>query len=163
MLERGEVVPYSGLIYDLTPEQSLYASYTDIFKPQTAVDRTGKVLDPVIGKNYEMGWKGEFYEGRLNASAAVYLIKRDNFAEDDTGVPIPGVANSTASRAVKGAETKGIDLELSGEVADGWNVHTGYSHSRTENAHGDRLTGLAGNYRHYGAPRNAALNVRYDF
>lgn len=242
--ERGEVVPYVGLIHDLTAEQSLYASYTDIFKPQTARDRTGKVLDPVTGKNYELGWKGEFYEGRLNTSAAIYLIKRDNFAEDDTGFPIPGVANSTASRAVNGAETKGIDLELSGEVADGWNVHTGYSHSRTENAQDTRLTpqlpletfrlwstyrmpgewerltlgggvnwnakqsllttrntritqedyavaslmaryklsdnmaatlnvenlfdkkyyaGLAGNYGHYGAPRNATLNLRYDF
>ncbi|MFJ4387385.1 TonB-dependent siderophore receptor [Pseudomonas sp. NPDC089408] len=242
--ETGEVVPYMGLIYDLTADQSLYASYTDIFKPQTARDRTGKVLDPVTGNNYEMGWKGEFYEGRLNASAAIYLIKRDNFAEDDTGFAIPGEPNSTASRAVSGAQTKGIDLELSGEVANGWNVHTGYSHSRTENAQGDRLTpqlpldtfrlwstyrlpgewqrltvgggvnwnskqslvttrstritqedyavaclmaryklsenlaatvnvenlfdkkyyaGLAGNYGHYGAPRNATLNLRYDF
>lgn len=242
--ERGEVTPYAGLIYDLTDEQSVYASYTDIFKPQTSRDRTGKVLDPVIGQNYEMGWKGEFYDGRLNANAAIYLIKRDNLAEEDTGFSVPGVPNSTAYRAVSGAETKGIDLELSGEVARGLEVHTGYSHSRTEDANGTRLTsqlpldtfrlwttyrlpgewerltvgggvnwnsqqslatryntritqedyavaslmarykisehlaatlnvdnlfdkkyyaGLAGNYGHYGAPRNATLNLRYDF
>ena len=39
-----------------------------------------------------------------------------------------------------GAETKGVDLELSGEVLPGWNVFTGYSHSRTEDADGNRLT-----------------------
>ncbi|WP_410480881.1 TonB-dependent siderophore receptor [Pseudomonas plecoglossicida] len=242
--ERGEVTPYAGLIYDLTAEQSVYASYTDIFKPQTSRDRTGKVLDPVIGQNYEMGWKGEFYDGRLNTSAAIYLIKRDNLAEEDTGFGVPGVPNSTAYRAVSGAETKGIDLELSGEVARGLELHTGYSHSRTEDANGTRMTsqlpldtfrlwttyrlpgewerltvgggvnwnseqslatrystritqedyavaslmarykisehlaatlnvdnlfdkkyyaGLAGNYGHYGASRNATLNLRYDF
>ncbi|CAM3748184.1 Ferric-pseudobactin 358 receptor [Pseudomonas reidholzensis] len=241
--ERGEVTPYAGLVYDLTAEQSIYASYTDIFKPQTARDRTGKVLDPVVGLNYEMGWKGEFLEGRLNSSAAVYLIKRDNLAERD-GLFLVSGSTDNAYRAVSGAKTKGIDLELAGEVLPGWNVHTGYSHSRTEDASGTRLTpqlpldtfrlwttyrlpaewdrltvgggvnwnaqqsmktsyntrivqddyavaslmaryklnanlaatlnlenlfdkhyyaGLAGNYGHYGAPRNATLNLRYDF
>ncbi|WZB68677.1 TonB-dependent receptor [Achromobacter xylosoxidans] len=50
--------PYAGIVYDLTPEQSVYASYTDIFQPQSSQDRNGNVLDPIVGKNYEMGWKG---------------------------------------------------------------------------------------------------------
>ena len=33
-----------------------------------------------------------------------------------------------------------VDLELSGEVLPGWNVYTGYSHTRTEDADGVRLT-----------------------
>ncbi|MFJ4345341.1 TonB-dependent siderophore receptor [Pseudomonas sp. NPDC089401] len=142
MKERGVVTPYAGLVYDLTPEQSLYVSYTDIFKPQDARDANGQVLDPVVGKNYEGGWKGEFYEGRLNASVAAYLIKRDNVAEFAGSRVIPGTANQTEDyyRGVSGAETKGIDLELGGELSQGWNVQAGYSHSRTEDADGARLT-----------------------
>ncbi|MFK0033510.1 TonB-dependent siderophore receptor [Pseudomonas monteilii] len=244
MRETGEVTPYTGLVYDLTPEQSIYASYTDIFQPQSSQDKNGQVLAPVIGKNYEMGWKGEFYEGRLNASAALFVVERDNFAELDPGQITP--SRTSAYRAVDGAKTKGFDLEISGEVAPGWNVQAGYSHARTEDADGKRLNtqlpmdtlrlwttyrltghwdkltlgggvnwdssksltfadldnakakdedyavaslmaryqvtdhfaatlnvnnlfdekyyaGMAGSYGHYGAPRNATLDLRYDF
>ncbi|MBH3392839.1 TonB-dependent siderophore receptor [Pseudomonas putida] len=137
MKEHGVVTPYAGLVYDLTDEQSVYVSYTDIFKPQSNIDASGKPLDPEVGKNYEMGWKGEFLNGRLNANVAVYLVQRDNFAEETTE-PAPNGGN--AYKAVDGAETKGVDLELSGEVLPGWNVFAGYSHSRTEDAAGNRLT-----------------------
>lgn len=140
MTERGVVTPYAGLVYDVTAEQSVYVSYTDIFKPQSARDRSGKILEPVVGKNYEMGWKGEFYEGRLNASVAAYLIKRDNVAEADGIVENNGGEEETAYRAVSGAKTKGIDMELAGEITPGWNLQGGYSHSRTEDAEGTRLT-----------------------
>lgn len=139
MTERGVVTPYAGLVYDLTAEQSVYVSYTDIFKPQSSQDSSGKVLDPVVGKNYELGWKGEFYEGRLNANVAAYLIKRDNVAELDAGQTVPGTGND-AYKAVSGAKTKGLDLELSGELTPGWELQAGYSHSRTEDAQGQRLT-----------------------
>ncbi|MEN5037930.1 TonB-dependent siderophore receptor [Pseudomonas sp. TWI929] len=136
--ENGVVTPYAGIVYDLTAEQSVYASYTDIFKPQSSQDVSGQTLEPVVGKNYELGWKGEFYEGRLNANAAVYLIQRDNFAVEDGTNKTPDL--NQAYRAVSGAETKGIDLELSGEVLPGWNIQTGYSHSRTEDSDGNRQT-----------------------
>ncbi|MFP3863929.1 TonB-dependent siderophore receptor [Pseudomonas capeferrum] len=139
MVERGVVTPYAGIVYDLTNEQSVYASYTDIFKPQNNVDITGKPLDPEVGKNYELGWKGEFLEGRLNANIALYMVKRDNLAESTNEV-VPDSGGLIASRAVDGAETKGVDVELSGEVLPGWNVFTGYSHTRTEDADGKRLT-----------------------
>lgn len=138
MKESGVVTPYAGLVYDLTAEQSVYASYTDIFKPQSSVDISGKPLDPEVGQNFELGWKGEFLDGRLNANIAAYLVQKDNVAES-TNETIPGT-DIIASRAVDGAETKGIDLELSGEPLPGWNIYTGYSHTRTEDANGNRLT-----------------------
>lgn len=138
MHERGEVTPYAGIIYDLTPEQSVYASYTDIFKPQSNLDRNGTVIGPVIGSNYEVGWKGAFYDGRLNASTALFLVKRDNLAVEDSGEIVQGTLDQQAYKGAKGTETKGIDLELSGEVLPGWQVMTSYSHARTEDADGVR-------------------------
>lgn len=139
MRENGKVTPYAGIVYDITPNQSVYTSYTDIFKPQSSQDRNGNVLDPVVGKNYELGWKGEFYDGRLNASAALFKVERDNYAEVDTGYNVPGTT-SNAFKAVDGAETKGIDFEVSGEILPRWNANIGYSHARTEDASGTRLT-----------------------
>ncbi len=90
MRARGEITPYAGIVYDLTPEQSVYASYTDIFQPQSSQDRNGNVLDPIVGKNYEMGWKGEFLNRRLNTSVAIYRSQKDNVAELDAGYTVPG-------------------------------------------------------------------------
>ncbi|WP_455924671.1 TonB-dependent siderophore receptor [Pseudomonas putida] len=129
----GEITPYAGIVYDLTPEQSLYASYTDIFQPNSVSDINGKVIDPQVGSNYEVGWKGEFYDGRLNANAAIYHVKRDN-ATERAGT----ISGISYYRAISGTETNGYDLELSGEVLPGWSVSGSYSHSRTENADGVR-------------------------
>ena len=52
---RNVFTPYAGLILDFTDFLSAYASYTSIFNPQTARDRTGRYLDPVEGDNYEGG------------------------------------------------------------------------------------------------------------
>ncbi|MGY1488469.1 TonB-dependent siderophore receptor [Methylobacillus pratensis] len=130
----GEVTPYAGLVYDLTPEQSVYFSYTDIFIPNNVTDINRKVIEPQIGSNYEVGWKGEFYDGSLNANVAIYQVKRDNTTEL-AGYHSP---DRPYYRAIDGVETKGIDLEIAGEVLPGWNVSTSYSHSRSENADGVR-------------------------
>ncbi|RSE78981.1 TonB-dependent siderophore receptor [Achromobacter denitrificans] len=138
MRARGEITPYAGIVYDLTPEQSVYASYTDIFQPQSSQDRNGNVLDPIVGKNYEMGWKGEFLNRRLNTSVAIYRSQKDNVAELDAGYTVPGTDNS-AYRAAKGARTTGIDLEVAGEILPGWNMHAGFSHAKSEDAQGSQL------------------------
>jgi outer membrane receptor for ferric coprogen and ferric-rhodotorulic acid len=65
MEENAVFSPYAGIIYDLNEQLSVYASYSDIFKPQTAMDRTGSVLEPIIGANYEAGIK----EGNFSTNA----------------------------------------------------------------------------------------------
>jgi outer membrane receptor for ferric coprogen and ferric-rhodotorulic acid len=132
----GEVTPYAGLVYDLTPQQSVYISYTDIFQPNNVTDIDHKVIDPQVGSNYEAGWKGEFYNGRLNANVAIYQSKADNATE------VAGYHDSGTAyyRAVSGVKTKGIDIELAGEMLPGWNVSGSYSHTRSEDADGTRRT-----------------------
>lgn len=56
--EKGVFTPYAGIVYDLDNNWSVYASYTDIFQPQTNVDASGQTLDPILGNNYEIGIKG---------------------------------------------------------------------------------------------------------
>ncbi|MFP3526134.1 TonB-dependent receptor, partial [Pantoea sp. SIMBA_072] len=73
---------YAGLVYDLDTHHSVYASYTDIFKPQTSKGLDSKVLDPVMGENYEVGIKGEYFGGALNASIAVFQIDQKNRAQE---------------------------------------------------------------------------------
>lgn len=125
--DKDAFVPYAGLLYDINENYTAYVSYTGIFNPQDKQDRNGNWLDPLEGKAYEAGIKGEFLEGRLNASAAVFQINQDNLAQDDVGYLVPGTLNQ-ASRAANGTRSRGFDLEVSGEVSPGWNVAAGWSH-----------------------------------
>ncbi|WP_338001256.1 TonB-dependent siderophore receptor [Pseudomonas brassicae] len=78
------VTRYAGLVYDLNQTYSVYVSYTDIFSPQGVVDTRNAPIKPITGKNYEAGIKGEFFDGALNASAAVYRIDQQNRASITT-------------------------------------------------------------------------------
>ncbi|MGO4779511.1 TonB-dependent receptor, partial [Lysobacter sp. 2RAB21] len=115
----GILVPYAGAVYDLNDNLSAFVSYSSIFKPQSNQDEQGRRLDPLEGRNYELGLKGEFYDGRLNASAAVFRLDQDNYP-DPTGGRTP--SGGIAYRALPGVRTEGYELELSGQLRPGWQI-----------------------------------------
>lgn len=117
MKENGVFTPYAGLVYEVHPNVSLYASYANIFQPQTAQDEQGRTLAPEQGNTYEVGAKGEFFDKRLNAGISHFWMKTKNTAEESGGLT-PG--GDTAYRAVSAATRRGWELELSGELARGW-------------------------------------------
>lgn len=118
--------PYAGLVFDINDTYSTYASYTEIFQPQTLKDRDGSYLDPVDGKSYEVGVKGAWFDNRLNASLAVFRIEQDNVGQA-TGEPVQGSPNEFAYRAARGTVSRGFEFEVNGELAPGWNATFGAS------------------------------------
>ncbi|MGC5700771.1 TonB-dependent siderophore receptor [Pseudomonas sp. NFXW11] len=128
--ESGRFVPYIGAVYDLNDNFSAYASYTDIFMPQESwnKDRNSTLLNPDEGQNYELGLKGEFFEGRLNSSLAYFEVHETNRPVPDDAynnqTPAP---NNYAFKGAK-AVTKGYELEVSGELSPGWQIQAGYTH-----------------------------------
>jgi outer membrane receptor for ferric coprogen and ferric-rhodotorulic acid len=127
--------PYAGLVYDLSPQTSAYASYTDQFKPQTSRDRNGNYLDPLEGKSYEAGLKGEFMDGKLNASAAVFRTEQSNFAVADVGYFVPGTTNP-AFRTAQGVTVKGYEMEVNGDLARNLNLSVGWTRFSARDADG---------------------------
>jgi outer membrane receptor for ferric coprogen and ferric-rhodotorulic acid len=124
------------LVYDLDDTYSLYSSYTSIYQPQMSKDANRQLLDPVQGNSYEAGIKADYFGGRLNARFAVYRIEQDNIAEYVSGVDAESVY-----RAVQGATTKGFEVELAGELSEGWNISAGYTYNHTRDTHGDYVYG----------------------
>jgi outer membrane receptor for ferric coprogen and ferric-rhodotorulic acid len=129
--ETGEFTPYAGIVYDLNREWAVYASYTDVFEPQTARTTSGSVLKPVIGSNYEIGLKGELLDGRVNTSLAVFRYDQENRAVNDvaSGFACDGWYCSTASGKVR---SQGIEAEISGEVLSGLQLFAGYTYNTTK-------------------------------
>lgn len=127
---RGEFTPYGGLVWELTREVSLYASYTEIFKPNTERDYTGKVLDPRVGWQTELGAKGEFYEGKLNASLALFRIRDENRAMEDTDPShVCDTWNGLCSKASGVVQSQGWEAEVSGSPLRGLDVLAGYAYT----------------------------------
>lgn len=136
--EHGIVTPYAGVVYDLNDVYSVYASYTSIYQPQTYKDASGMTLAPVEGDSYETGLKAAYFDGRLNASLALFRIEQDGVAEQ-TGTN--AITNEGIFKAVDGTTTKGVELELAGELAEGWNLTAGYTYARTRDKDEQRIFG----------------------
>jgi outer membrane receptor for ferric coprogen and ferric-rhodotorulic acid len=136
--EHGVVTPYAGVVYDLDDTYSLYASYTSIYQPQTYKDSNGSTLAPVEGDSYEAGLKAAYFDGRLNASLAFFRIEQDGVAES---IGTNALTNEGIYKAIDGATTKGVELELAGELSDGWNVSAGYTYARSRDADEQRIYG----------------------
>lgn len=130
-----EATPYVGLVWDVTKDVSVYASYTSIFNPQNVKDRNGDYLDPMDGKNKEIGVKGAFMDNRLNASISLYETYQDNVASYLEGVLTP--SGEQAYEGLDGVTAKGVELEISGEVAPGLNLFFGASTQSITDGNGD--------------------------
>ena len=127
--------PYTGIVFDLTDNLSLYGSYSSLFVPQSQKDEHGSYLKPVTGNNLEAGIKGEWLEGRLNASAAVYRTRKNNLATAAGRDP----SGNTYYRAANQAKTHGWEIEVGGRITPEWQIQAGYSQSKTRDQDGSRL------------------------
>jgi len=122
------VTRYAGLIYELDDHHSVYASYSDIFTPQSNKGTSGNPIKPIVGKNYEVGIKGEYLGGALNASLAVFRVDQENRAVQ---VFVPNCPQSSCYDASGEIRSQGIDLELQGALTDNWQIGGGYTYART--------------------------------
>lgn len=123
-----EVTPYAGVVYDLNETYSAYASYTEIFKPQNQQDVGGGILDPMTGESYEIGLRGEYLDGGLNASLALFDMTQENraYAIPDQP-PTCQQQNRTCYEAAGEVRSRGIDAEVTGALTPDWQFTAAYT------------------------------------
>ncbi|PPU35682.1 TonB-dependent siderophore receptor [Xanthomonas sp. CFBP 7912] len=135
-----EVTPYVGLVYDIVPDVSVYASYTEIFNPQNYRDKDNNLLAPVEGSNLEAGIKAQLLDGRAMATAAVFEAKQDNFAVRDMTQPEGALPDGTSAFiGVDGTKSRGWEVDFNGEILPGWTVNGGYTHVKVTRAPTDAI------------------------
>ncbi|MGU9828502.1 TonB-dependent siderophore receptor [Pseudomonas sp. LF242] len=131
--ETGEVTPFAALIYDLDENLSVYASYADIFQPQSSYATIdGAALKPQIGDNYELGIKGEWFEGRLNSSLALFRAVQKNTAETDYLSVCPTSSDGYCYSDTGKTRAQGVEAEVSGELLERLQVFGGYTYTQTK-------------------------------
>ena len=129
----SRTTPFAGVVWDFAQDYSLYASYGGIFAQQTQLDVAGAPLDPVEGTNAEAGIKGEWFGGRLNASAAAFRVDQDNLA---LALPFDPALGRTAYTG-EDARSQGVELEVAGELGDTWSLAAGYTRLDVEDGDGN--------------------------
>ncbi|PZU11837.1 TonB-dependent siderophore receptor [Sphingomonas sp.] len=149
--KKSRFLPYAGVTLDLTSNISAYASFTTIFNPQTQVGADRAVLAPIQGKNLEGGVKGEWFGGRLNASAAIFQTRQNNTAE---AAGFDTTLGQTIYRGVD-AKSEGIELEFGGRLTDEIQATGGYTIMRVR---GENDTPV----RTFVPRQTARLNITYS-
>jgi len=114
--------PRVGLVYQPIQPLAFYASYSRSFQPNTLTQTTatGEFLDPEEGEQFEVGAKAELFNGQLAATLALFNISQTNIAATDPNNPqfVVPIGEQTS---------RGIELDVTGEILPGWNILAGVS------------------------------------
>jgi iron complex outermembrane recepter protein len=114
--------PRFGIVYQPIPAISLYTSYTSSFTPPGgsfffSVDSS---FEPERGNQYEVGVKADLND-RLSATLALFDLTRTNVTTED-----PNRRNFSIQ--VGEQNSRGVELNLAGEILPGWNIFAGYAY-----------------------------------
>ncbi|WP_256573078.1 TonB-dependent siderophore receptor [Pseudomonas sp. CC6-YY-74] len=148
--------PRAGLIYKPLDNLSFYTSYSIAYVPRAgeqlaSLSASNRSLDPEEFTNREIGVKWDINE-RLAATAALYHLERTNVATSDPSDP-------SRSILVDGQLVRGVELSLTGNLSDAWQVTGGYAYQNSEM----QTPGFEGNEIAQ-VPRDSfSLWNRYDF
>ena len=152
--------PRGGLIYKPFAENfSLYANYSIAYVPRAgdqlaSLTLSNASLKPEEYRNYELGAKWDINPD-LSATLAFYQLDRFNAAVTDPN-------DATKLFLVDGQRSRGIELGLSGNITDQWQVMGGYAYQNAEYTKSLSTTALAGNNLAQVPEHSFSLWNRYD-
>lgn len=121
-IDASKVTPRVGASYSITASSSVYAVWDESFIPQAGASFDGIKFKPVTGNNKEIGIKKEWLNGRWMASLAAYEITKNN-------VLAPDPVNQYFSVQLGQTKTKGIELDVRGELTTGLNITANYAYT----------------------------------
>ena len=102
-------VPRINLTYKFDPDRLLYATYSKGFRPG-GVNRTAQAgIGPYQAdflKNYEIGWKTQWFDHRLRWNGAVFWEDWKNFQFSFLGLNSVTIIQNGGSARIKGVENE---------------------------------------------------------
>lgn len=117
--------PRVGLVYQPTDFLSLYASYSRSFLQNLGTAFDNRLFKPERGTQYEVGLKADLLNRRLSTTLAFYQITRSNVLTADP-------ANPNFSVQTGEQRSRGIELDIAGEILPGWKIAAGYAYTNTK-------------------------------
>ncbi len=113
------------MVFNVNEALSLYGNYSRSFVPNDTVDDTGRTFDPEEGRSYEVGAKYDIAPG-LYANLALFDIEKKNVVTTTT------VGGESVSDAAGKVGSQGIELDITGRIAERWDMIATYAYTHTE-------------------------------
>ncbi|MFT3761513.1 MAG: TonB-dependent receptor [Pseudoxanthomonas sp.] len=150
---KGKITPYAGVVFDVTPDITAYASYTGISKANFSDgggligeengrwprDRHGNSLPPITGNSLEVGTKAALFDDKLNVQLTAFRMEQKNLPVDDPDAldengnrirffdPLASAYVYPQKADVDGLISKGYEFNIAGQVSERVNLMLGYS------------------------------------
>lgn len=142
--------PYAGIMYHLTPNVAAYASYTDIFNPQSDVDIHHRPLTAAHGESFEGGFKTEWLDKKLDITAT-------GFHGQQAGLATYAGSFTNGQSYYTGVDTfvTGYEFEITGRLTDQWTIEGGWTQLWIDD-------GAGGNPRPYLPGQSLKLATTYS-
>lgn len=125
--------PKAGIVYEIIKDKfSVFGNYQNSFKSNGYYTsdnlNTQTLSDPERANQFEGGFKGSLFKGRVNATLSYYNIKVKNTVlptnEAVTGVPFSYVENQAGK-----LKSEGVELEVNAYLVKGLSLVGGISYN----------------------------------
>lgn len=110
----------AAVMYNFDNGIAPYLSYSESFLPVLTTGPAGQLLNPETGVQYEVGVKYQPLGWNALFTFAAFDLTRDN-----VGVYVPA---ATYYEQIGEVKSRGIELEGSMSLADGWNLRAAYAY-----------------------------------
>ncbi|MFN3630714.1 MAG: TonB-dependent siderophore receptor, partial [Casimicrobiaceae bacterium] len=137
--DRWVTTPGAGVVYNLSPTASLYASWAQGFTVQSAPSCTKTALPPLETNNKEVGAKFDLFDTKLALTVSVFDLLLSNVTRYDVTADCFNVR--------KGQRNKGLEVDLQGQVVPGLSALLNYSLTTIKDV-GDPTAVVSGQPRH---------------
>ena len=118
---QSRVSPQFGVVYEASDYVSVYGAYGENFRPLSGADANGDGFEPNQSTSTEVGVKFPLNDGALFGTVAVFKVQQDNMLVVDD-------ATAFTYAAIGEAQSKGIEIDLTGELTDTLEVWASYAY-----------------------------------
>ncbi len=159
-LKQNVFLPRLGIVYALTGNMNLYATYNKGFDPFEASGQAqvfNSPFKPLISELYEGGVKGNFFDNKLAASLAIYQLTVQNVAVNANNISNPNLFVQQGQN-----RSRGFEAEAVGNVLPNLSVLLSYAYDEakvTKDKDPSQIGVTVAN-----APRNSSASwIKYSF
>lgn len=120
-LTGSAATPRAGLLWHPESWVSVYANYARNWGPSNGYPMAnGGLVPPTSAHQTELGAKFEAWGGRLTSTIALYDLTKTN-------IPTPDPSNPCCFIVTGAVRSRGLELDIQGELSRGWNLIVNYS------------------------------------
>jgi iron complex outermembrane receptor protein len=158
----SDTTPQLGASFAVLPNVTVFASYSESYRPQLGVDELGNAFPALTGEGYEGGVKVEMLDGKLVGTVSYFDLTLTGLIRTDFSFVKPD--GTTGGNFASGKEqSKGFDLDLVYSPLPNWQTVIGLTLLDTEVIDNTQQPQLVGQRTINAAEVYATLWSKYTF